>query len=285
MLEPIVVTLTNVGLERQQNIVSTDRKESMGGLAKGLDALLAFRRAGPELTLSEIAEIAGLNPATARRCLLTLQELGYVAQDGRRFSLTPKVLDLSAAFLDAIDIERLAMPYLTQIANETGDAAAFTVLQGRDILYLARTSARMLMRLEAHVGSRFPAFCTANGRVLLANLSNEQIDGYLAGPLPAQTEVTVTDPDELRKLILNVRKDGFSVVEDELAYGVISLAVPVLDENQRIVAAINSSGHSKRIGIAQIVAQRLDLLRRQAAEISEQVARVPQVARMLTNAP
>lgn len=255
----------------------------MGGLAKGLDALLAFGRGGPDLTLSEIAEIANLNPATARRCLLTLQEKGFVSLEGRRFSLTPKVLDLSAAFLDAVDIERLAMPYLTDIANQTGDAAALTVLQGRDILYLARTSARMLMRLEAHVGSRFPAFCTGTGRVLLSRLTDAQLDAYLSGPLPAQTDITVTDPATLRRLIQAVRRDGFSVVEDELAYGVISLAVPVVDADGRIVAAINSSGHSKRIGIAQIVAERLDLLQRQATEVSAQIARVPQVARMLTD--
>lgn len=269
-----------------EDSASERRKENMGGLSKGLDTLLAFGRgARPDLTLSEVAELAGLNPATARRCLLTLQEKGFVSLNERRFSLTPKVLDLSAAFLDAVDIERLAMPYLTEIANQTGDAAALTVLQGRDILYLARTSARMLMRLEAHVGSRFPAYCTATGRVLLAGLTEAQLDEYLAGPLPAQTDLTVTDPEKLRRLIHATRRDGCSAVEDELAYGVISLAVPVTNGNGRIVAAINSSGHSKRIGIAQIVAERLDLLRRQAAEVSAQIARVPQVARMLVDGP
>lgn len=261
------------------------RKESMGGLAKGLEVLLAFGHESPELTLSEISEMTQLPPATARRCLLTLQELGYVGANKRQFFLTPKVLELSAAFLEALDVERLAMPHLTALANETGDAAAFTVLQGRDVVYLARTSARMLMRLEAHVGSRFPAFCTANGRVLLAGRTDEQIDAYLRGPLPALTELTVTDPKRLKKHILATREDGYAVVEDELAYGVISLAVPLRDANGKVVASINSSGHSKRIDKPRMVAERLELVRECGAAISAELRHVPQISRMLTDEP
>lgn len=261
------------------------RKESMGGLAKGLEVLVAFGRDAPELTLSEIAEMTGLPPATARRCLLTLQDLGYVGQNKRLFFLTPKVLELSAAFLEALDIERIVLPHLTALANETGDAAAFTVLQGRDIVYLARASARMLMRLEAHVGSRFPAFCTANGRVLLAGRSDAQIDAYLEGPLPALTELTVTDPARLKAEILAVRAQGYAVVEDELAYGVVSLSVPLVDATGKVVAALNSSGHSKRIDKAHMVAERLDIVRRHADAISAELKHVPQISRMLTDEP
>jgi len=261
------------------------RKESMGGLAKGLEVLVAFGRDAPELTLSEIAEMTGLPPATARRCLLTLQDLGYVGQNKRLFFLTPKVLELSAAFLEALDVERIVLPHLTALANETGDAAAFTVLQGRDIVYLARASARMLMRLEAHVGSRFPAFCTANGRVLLAGRSDAQIDAYLEGPLPALTELTVTDPARLKAEILAVRAQGYAVVEDELAYGVVSLSVPLVDATGKVVAALNSSGHSKRIDKAHMVAERLDIVRRHADAISAELKHVPQISRMLTDEP
>ena len=261
------------------------RKESMGGLAKGLEVLVAFGREAPELTLSEIAEMTGLPPATARRCLLTLQDLGYVGQNKRLFFLTPKVLELSAAFLEALDIERIVLPHLTALANETGDAAAFTVLQGRDILYLARASARMLMRLEAHVGSRFPAFCTANGRVLLAGRPDTQIDAYLDGPLPALTELTVTDPARLKAEILAVRDQGYAVVEDELAYGVVSLSVPLVDATGKVVAALNSSGHSKRIDKAHMVAERLETVRRYGDAISTELRHVPQISRMLTDEP
>jgi IclR family transcriptional regulator, pca regulon regulatory protein len=254
----------------------------MGGLAKGLEVLLAFNKGTPDLTLSEISEVAQLAPATARRCLLTLQELGYVSVSKRRFFLTPKVLDLSANYLEAVDIEQLAMPHLTALANETGDAAAFTVLQGRDIVYLARTSARMLMRLEAHVGSRFPAFATASGRVLMAGRSDSFIEQYMKGDLPALTDVTTTDPAKLTRAILQAREDGYAVVEDELAYGVISLAIPLLDGQGRVVAALNSSGHSKRIDKPQIVKERLALVQRYGEAIMSGLRRVPHIGKMLS---
>lgn len=262
-------------------IEAEPRREGMGGLAKGLEVLRAFGRDAPELTLSDVAEATGLPAATARRCLLTLQDLGYVGQTGRRFFLTPRVLELSAAFLEALDIERIVAPHLTALANETGDAAALTVLQGCDIVYLARASARMLMRLEAHVGSRFPAFCTAHGRVLLAGRPDAQVDACLAGPLPALTELTVTDPARLRAEIGAVRRQGYAVVEDELAYGVISLAVPLTDAAGRVIAALNSSGHSRRIDKQRIVAERLALVRRHAEALSAELRLVPQIGRML----
>ena len=254
----------------------------MGGLAKGLDVLRSFNRDAPDLTLSEVAERTGLPPATARRCLLTLQELGYVGVSKRRFYLTPKVLDLSATFLEALNIERLAIPHLEALANETGDSASITVLQGQDIVYLARASARMLMRLEAHVGSRFPAFATATGRVLLAAKGEAALAPYLEQPLPALTEVTVTDPERLATIIGAVRRDGYAVVEDELAYGVVSLAVPLIDSRGRTVAALNSSGHSKRIGQEQMVRERLELVRDVGRKLSFELSRMPQIGLMLT---
>ncbi|WP_326523870.1 IclR family transcriptional regulator domain-containing protein [Sphingomonas sp.] len=261
--------------------MAEERKEGMGGLAKGLDVLLAFGEGRPELTLSEVAERTQLAPATARRCLLTLQDEGFVGHSERRFFLLPKVLKLSAAFLEALDIERMTLPHLTSLANATGDAASVTTLQGRDIVYLARSSARTMMRLDAHVGSRFPAFCTATGRILLAARTDAEIDAYLKGPLPALTEETVTDPAALKKILAAARMDGYAVVEDELAYGVISLAVPLHDENGRIVAALNSSGHSKRIDKERIVREQLAMVREHAGLISAEFRQVPQVSRML----
>jgi IclR family transcriptional regulator, pca regulon regulatory protein len=253
----------------------------MGGLAKGLEVLLAFGRGKPELTLSEVADLAGLSPATARRCLLTLQEEGYVRARQRRFFLSPRVLQLSASFLEGLDIERLIQPHLTSLAAETDDAAALTVLQGRDIVYIARSSARALMRLEAYVGSRFPAFCTAHGRVLLAGRGEAEIDAALSGDLPQLTDFTVTDPGKLKDLILAARGDGYAIVEDELAYGVISLAVPIRDREGKVLAALNSSSHSKRINGTRMVAERLELVQAHAHRLAAELDQVPQAQRIL----
>ena len=248
----------------------------MGGLAKGLSVIKAFSRDHSTLTLSEIAATAGMPAATARRCLLTLAELGYVMQAGRNFLLRPKVLELGAAYLESMNIETLTKTYLEDLARRTGDSAALTVLDGTEIVYVARTSVRTLMRLEAHVGSRFPAYPTSMGRVLLAGVSPERLQNYFATEqFVALTSHTVTDPAKLMKLIEECRRTGYSAVEDELAYGVVAVAVPVYDQAQRVVAALNSSSHSKKISKTKLVRERLALLQELSAQISRELLRVP----------
>jgi IclR family transcriptional regulator, pca regulon regulatory protein len=260
----------------KRRTTAAPRREAMGGLAKGLDVIRAFTRDSPSLTLSEIAARARLPAATARRCLLTLAEFGYVMQAGRNFLLRPKVLELGAAYLESMNIETLTKTYLEDLARQTGDSAALTVLDGTEIVYVARTSVRTLMRLEAHVGSRFPAHPTSMGRVLLAGLSSERLQSYFASAeLVALTSHTVTDATKLLKLIEECRRVGYSAVEDELAYGVVAVAVPVYDQARRVVAALNSSSHSKKISKAKLVRERLGMLQELSAQISRELLRVP----------
>jgi IclR family pca regulon transcriptional regulator len=255
---------------------ATARKESMGGLAKGLDVIRAFSREQPTLTLSEVAAHARLTAATARRCLLTLEELGYVTRNGRSFLLRPKVLELGSAYLESMNIEAVTRTCLEDMAHKTGDSAALAVLDGAEIVYVARASLRTLLRLEAHVGSRFPAYPTSMGRVLLAGLSRERLDRYLdTARLEPLTPHTVTERKPLERLIDECRRTGYAAVEDELAFGVVAVAVPVLDHAGRVVAALNSSGHSKRMTKAQLVRDRLPMLRRVSRQISEELAVMP----------
>jgi IclR family pca regulon transcriptional regulator len=252
------------------------RREAMGGLAKGLQVIRAFTRDRPALTLSEVAAIARMPAATARRCLLTLEDLGYVTRRDRQFLLRPKVLELGAAYLESMDIDHLTKTHLEELARLTGDSAALSVLDGNDIVYVARTSVRTLVRLEAHVGSRFPAHVTSMGRVLLAGLAPERLDAYFRTQrFEALTESTVTDPRRIRQLVEECRKAGYSAVEDELAYGVVAVAVPVLDLHGRVVASLNSSSHTRRVTKSRIVRERLAMLKQASREISAELARVP----------
>jgi IclR family transcriptional regulator, pca regulon regulatory protein len=251
----------------------------MGGLAKGLQVIRAFGRDHSALTLSEVAAMARMPAATARRCLLTLEDLGYVMRRGRSFLLRPKVLELGAAYLDSMDIEHLTKTHLEELARLTGDSAALSVLDGNDIVYVARTSVRTLVRLEAHVGSRFPAHVTSMGRVLLAGLAPERLDAYFRTQhFVALTDATVTDPRRVRQLIDECRRTGYSAVEDELAYGVVAVAVPVLDQGGRVVAALNSSSHSRRITKVKLVRERLAMLKQASGQISAELARVPGIS-------
>jgi IclR family transcriptional regulator, pca regulon regulatory protein len=255
------------------------RREAMGGLAKGLAVIRAFAREHSGLTLSQIAAHAGMPAATARRCLLTLQELGYVIHRDRLYLLRPKVLELGAAYLESMDIEHLTQTHLEELARETGDSAALTVLDGNDIVYVARASVRTLLRLEAHVGSRFPAYATSMGRVLLAGLPEERLAAYLRTQnFVALTSQTVTDPKKLRQLIGDCRRVGYCAVEDELAYGVVAVAVPVFDQQRRVVAALNSSSHSRRMSKTKLVRDRLAMLKQVSQDISVELSRIPGLA-------
>jgi IclR family pca regulon transcriptional regulator len=248
----------------------------MGGLAKGLSVIRAFTREHAALSLSDVARSARIPAATARRCLMTLEELGYVTRNGRNFLLRPKVLELGAAYLESMNIEQITRTHLEELARKTADSAALCVLDGVDIVYLARTSVRTLLRLEAHVGSRFPAHATSMGRVLLAGLSPERLDRYFdSARLEALTERTVTDPAKLRALIEECRRVGYAAVEDELAYGVIALAVPVFDHHHRVVAALNSSSHTRRTTRTRLVRERLAMLQQASRQISSDLATVP----------
>jgi len=252
------------------------RREAMGGLAKGLRVIRAFSRDHAALSLSDIAAATGMPAATARRCLLTLEELGYVTRNGRQFVLRPKVLELGAAYLESMNIELVTKTHLEEMARSTGDSAALCVLDGSEIVYVARASIRTLLRLEAHVGSRFPAYATSTGRVLLAGLDAEHERSYFQSVKPKPlTSRTVTDPVKLRQLIQDCRRVGYSAVEDELAYGVVALAVPVFDRSARVVAALNTSSHSRRISKAKLVRERLSMLQQVSRQISATIASVP----------
>src|SRR5260370_40421628 len=234
------------------------RREAMGGLAKGLSVSRAFTRERATLSLSEVANLTSMPAATARRCLMTLEELGYVMRNGRQFLLRPKVLELGAAYIDSMNIDFLTKTHLEELARNTGDSAALCVLDGTDIVYVARTSIRTLMRLEAHVGSRFPAYATSVGRVLLAGLSAAGLETYFkTAKLEALTDRTVVDPGRLRQLIDDCRRSGYAAVEDELAYGVVALGVPVFDHSRRVVAALNTSSHSRKITKTTLLRDRL----------------------------
>jgi IclR family transcriptional regulator, pca regulon regulatory protein len=252
------------------------RREAMGGLAKGLAVIRTFTRERAALNLSEIAKDAGMPAVMARRCLLTLEELGYVTRNGRDFLLRPKVLELGAAYLESMNIEHVTKNHLEELASRTADSAALCVLDGHEIVYVARASVRTLVRLEAHVGSRFPAHATSTGRVLLAGLSQERLQRYFAGArFDALTDRTVTDPARLRQIVEDSRKSGYATVEDELAYGVVALAVPVLDQYGRVVAALNTSSHSRKITKTRLVRERLPMLQTVSRQISADLTSVP----------
>ena len=250
--------------------------EYLSTLERGLTVLRAFDQSHPEMQLSEVAAVTGLNPAVARRCLNTLVKLGYVAQHGRRFLLRPEVLVFGSAYLASMNLEEVASPSLQTVRDETGDSSSLAVLSGDDILYLIHVSTNRPIRLRAGVGTRFPIHATSLGRIMLAYQGEEAIEAYLArAELTPLTEHTVTSRDKLRKMLRRARADGYASAQDELDYGIVSISVPVFDPDGQCTAAINCSTSTTRVSREDLVASRLPPLRRAAHEIEGALKRWP----------
>lgn len=250
--------------------------EFVEALAKGLAVLECFDAAHPDMTLTEVARRVGVSAATARRSLITLTALGYVGQNGKRFHLRPKVMGLGSGFYFAARIDELLLPELRQIVETHGDAASVAMLDGHDVVYIAHHSTQRARRATAVVGARYPAHATSLGRVLLAGLSDAQLDRYFETMTPvALTSRTVTSKEELRRLIWKVRDLGYATTVDQLDYGITALAVPIRGPDGSIVAALNSSGYSGMVTPDEMVANRLADLRAAASRISASAARVP----------
>jgi IclR family pca regulon transcriptional regulator len=217
-----------------------DSRDYVQSLARGLAVLRSVAGEAPSARLAEIAARSGLSRAAARRLVLTLEHLGYVQSTGREYRLTPRVLELGYGFLGAQDLTDLAQPWMEQLAHEAHESCSMAVLDGRDIVYVARVSVRKVMTVSLAVGARLPAYCTSMGRILLAGLAPEQLESWLAGLEPRRyTRRTVIEPARLRRIIEGARRDGYVWVEQELETGLCSLAVPLRDRAGRVVAALN----------------------------------------------
>jgi|HubBroStandDraft_1064217.scaffolds.fasta_scaffold21565_2 IclR family pca regulon transcriptional regulator len=208
-------------------------------LAKGLAVIQAFGTARRALSLSEVAVRTGLTRAGARRLLLTLEHLGYVVLTDRRFRPTPKILDLGYSYLASLDVWDAAQPCLEGLMAALGETCTASVLDGEEIVCVLRVPTGRIMNVNFGVGRRLPASVCAMGRVLLAGLSDAELEHYFAtARFPSYTPRTVTDPAVLRRIVERARADDYALVDGELELGLCSLAIPLRDGNDRVVAAI-----------------------------------------------
>jgi IclR family transcriptional regulator, pca regulon regulatory protein len=226
----------------------TDRESYfVQSLERGLAVIRAFDAEHPELTLSDVARETGLTRAAARRFLLTLGDLGYVRSDGRRFALTARVLELGYAYLSALSLPEVAEPHLEALVAEVRESSSLSVLDGDDIVYVARVPTSRIMRVAINVGTRFPAYATSMGRVQLAGLSDDDLTAYLERvDLKRLTAHTLATEAELRGELARIRAQGWALVDQELEEGLRSVAVPIRDRDGAVVAAVNVSAHASR---------------------------------------
>jgi IclR family pca regulon transcriptional regulator len=243
-------------------------------LERGLAVIRAFGAEEPELTLSDVARRTGLTRAAARRFLLTLTDLGYVRTDGKQFALTPRVLDLGYAFLSSLTLPEVAEPHLERLAAELRESSSVSVLDGDEIVYVGRVPTSRIMRVSINVGTRFPAYATSMGRVLLAGLPEPELAAYLArAEIRPLTSRAIDNADALAAELDRVREQGWALVDQELEEGLRSVAAPVRDAGGRTIAAVNVSAHASRVSAQDLQDALLGPLLETAQRIEADLAR------------
>ncbi len=233
----------------------------------------ALNMPGRGQTLAEVSRDTGLPRAAVRRFLLTLEELGYVRSEDRRFSLTPRVLELGYAYLSSLSLPEIAQPHLRMLVGQVDESCSMSVLDGTDIVYVAREPTRRIMTVAIAIGTRFPAYATSMGRAMLSQLPEPSLHTILARlVLPARTSRTITDPARLASEIARVRDQGWALVDQELEDGLRSIAAPIRDQHGQTVAAVNVSTHTSRTTLQELRGPMLEHLLETAAAIEADVA-------------
>jgi IclR family pca regulon transcriptional regulator len=244
----------------------------MESLARGLSVIRAFGRGRTRLSGTEVASRTGLSRAAARRCLHTLTVLGYARVADGLYELTPAVLTLGQAYLGSASLAGVAQPILEQVAESLQEAVGVALLDGHDIVFVARAAARRILSVEISVGGRLPAACTASGRVLVAHEDEENRERWLARvALMAHTKRSIVDRDELRAEIDRVRKQGFAIVDQELELGLRSAAVPIIGVDGTALAALNVGVQAARVDGRSLQRELVPALKRAAAEIARRL--------------
>ena len=241
----------------QENDIVPDlpaERDLVAGLEKGLKVIEAFDQERSRLTIAEVAGATGLTRAAARRYLITLTHLGYMRHENKLFSLTPAVLRLGQSYLHSARLPRIVQPLLYRLAYSLGEAASVGVLDHDQLVCVAAVSAGQLVSATLQPGTRVPAYCTANGRMLLASLPQERIDSFLERAAPEQiTQHTIVNKERLALEIARARSQGYALVDQELELGLRTVAVPLRNFRGEVVAAMNVSVHAGRLPVEQMV--------------------------------
>lgn len=235
--------------------MTISNRDIMGGLAKGLAVIETFTADRPRQSIAEVAAASGLDRATARRCLLTLSHQGYADWDGKFFTLTPRVLRLGTACLATMPLPQIVQPHLDALSERIGHSSSVSILDGADIVYVARAAQKRVMSISLMAGSRLPAYCTSMGRVMLAALPEaEALAALERAPRPALTPLTLTDPQAIMAELARIRLQGYAINDQEVEAGLLSLGVPLFSAQGKVVAAANvglSSGLGPRDSLAE----------------------------------
>ena len=242
----------------------------MTSLARGLAVIQGFAQGKRQLTVSQLSVATGLSRAAVRRCLYTLNKLGFAGSDDSfHFFLRPRILTLGHSYITSVPLAVASQPVLENLSKQVHESCSIATLDGSEIVYVARVNVTRIMSIDLGIGSRLPAFCTSMGRVLLANLPAAELDSYLSKlKLRRYTERTVTSIAKLRQILRVVQRNAYAIVDQELELGLRSMAVPLQNASGKVTAALNVGAHAQRVSIQEMQSKFLPQLRNAAQELT-----------------
>lgn len=244
----------------------------IGALERGFAVIKAFDSSTPTLKITEVAQRTGMSRFAVRRFLKTLEALGYVGLDDDRYFLKPRVLELGYSYLASSQFGSLVQPYLASLVEKAGGSASFAVMDGDDVVYLARAAAPNVYNLTVRLHTRQPAYTFSAGRALLAHFAPERLDQYLSDvSLTRFTDRTITSQKKLRRQLALERKQGWSGVQDEMTYGVMAIAAPIRNRDGQVIAAVNLNPHGALQTLDELVTLHLDTLKKTAVAIEREL--------------
>jgi IclR family pca regulon transcriptional regulator len=245
--------------------------EFVEALARGLEVIKAFGPTALELSVSEVASRTGLARPTARRLLMTLEQLGYVRSVGGVFSLTTRTLELGTSYISALGMWEVARPHLVHLVSRTGESSSMSQLDGSDIVYTARVPVAKIIAFSVRIGTLFPAVATSMGRVLLADKTADELEAVLATPSRSGIIPRITPTRaELDESLGLIRERGWAMSDEMLSVGIRSIAAPVVDSEGRTAAAMNVTVHAAETSVERLTNEYLPLLLDTAAAVSRE---------------
>ncbi|MBL4801102.1 MAG: helix-turn-helix domain-containing protein [Emcibacter sp.] len=247
----------------------TPATELMSGLTKGLAVIEALSAKGQQMTIAEVARATNLTRATARRCLLTLSDCGYLVFDGKYFQPAPKIMRLGMAYLNVATLPQIAQPFLVSACEQLNETISITILEGQNSVFIARAEAEHIVKIGLRVGARLPAYSCATGRVLLSTYSDTALTEYLDNcDLVVNTPKTIVEKSTIRQAIEDVKKIGYAVTNEELALGMRSIATPVRNPSGEIIAAMSASAFVNRVSQKEMIKKFLPVLLQQSQALT-----------------
>lgn len=254
--------------------IDPDSPDFVTSVARGLSVIRSFGHGNPTLTLAEVADKTELTRPTARRFLLTLEALGYIHTDGKRFWLAPRTLDLGYAYLSSMNVSDIAQASMQHVVEMLNESCSMAVLDRDEIVYVARVPPKHAMGLQVGLGTRLPLYCNSVGRVLMAHQDAGWLDAYFANvERPELTRFTITGEAELRAALEDVRKNGYALIDQEVEEGLRAIAVPIHGAGGKVVAGVSVGAHTARASKADMLNKVLPPLRQCAKEIEDLLMR------------